>query len=631
RRAEEALRRSEAYLSEAQRVSHTGSFGWKVQGGEVQWSDETFRIFGFDPASQPTNERILERTHPDDRERVTTTLNAAVAERRDIDVEHRLLMPDGSVKYLRVVGHLSAREDGLEYLGAVTDVTERKRAERSLRGLLESAPDAIVVTDAQGGIVLVNALVEELFGYRREQLLGQPLETLVPERFRARHSGHRNAFFTQPHLRRLGEGLELYGRRSDGTEFPLEISLSPFEGEEGVLVSAAIRDITARKRSELALRRSEAYLLEAQTLTHTGCWAMDGKTLRPSYWSVEMFRMNGFDSRDGLPTLEQAMGRIHPDDRPRVEERDEKAIREGADADVEFRVLLPGGTVRYIYARAHPVLGPDGELLEVIGTNVDVTERKRAEEERARVRQLEADLAHVNRVTMLGELAASFAHELRQPLTAAIMNAKACKRFLTRAEPDLEEAIQAIERAVQDCNRAAEFISRLRALYKTAPAERELVDVNALVVEMLELMRSEAERHRIPMRTQLAAGLPRVRADRVQLQQVFLNLMLNGLEAMKDAGGELTIRTEPGADGQVLVSISDGGVGLPAEKADLIFEAFVTTKPEGSGMGLTISRSIIESHGGGLWATPNDGGGATFRFTLPTEDQKPASSPARKA
>ena len=240
--------------------------------------------------------------------------------------------------------------------------------------------------------------------------------------------------------------------------------------------------------------------------------------------------------------------------------------------------------------------------------------------ERKRLRQLEADLAHLNRVSMMGELAASLSHELRQPIAAAITNANTCLRWLKRDQPDLEEAREATKRIVNDGNRAAEIISRLRSLYmKRASLEREFVDVNEIAGEMLVLLRSEAKRHSICMSTNLEERLPKVSADRVQLQQVFLNLMLNGIEAMKDTAGELSITSELTQDGELLISICDTGVGLPAEKADQIFDAFFTTKPQGSGMGLAISRSIIESHGGRLWASTNSAHGATFCFTLPAE------------
>jgi signal transduction histidine kinase len=244
--------------------------------------------------------------------------------------------------------------------------------------------------------------------------------------------------------------------------------------------------------------------------------------------------------------------------------------------------------------------------------------RKLAREERERLRQAQADLAHINRVTTMGELTASLAHEIRQPISAAVTNAKTCLRWLGRDEPDVAEASAAVSRLVNDVTRASDIIGRISLLFKKGALQRELVDVNELVREMIVLLRNEANRYSISIRTELADGLPEVMADRVQLQQVFMNLMLNGIDAMKgtNGGGELAIKSEAD-DGQLLISVSDTGVGLPPEQADKIFGAFFTTKDNGTGMGLPISRSIIESHGGRLWFTGNSGRGATFQFSLP--------------
>jgi signal transduction histidine kinase len=251
-----------------------------------------------------------------------------------------------------------------------------------------------------------------------------------------------------------------------------------------------------------------------------------------------------------------------------------------------------------------------------------VTERKRIEQERERLRQLEADLAHTNRVTTMGELTASLAHEINQPIAAAINDANACRRWLTRDQPRLEEAREAAKNVVESASRAAEIINHLRSFYKKGgPPRRELVDLNEIAREMLMLVRNEANQHAITLSTNLAE-LPKVMADRVQLQQVFMNLMLNGIEAMKGTAGELTVTSQLVDKGYVLISVSDTGVGLPAGKADQIFAAFFTTKPQGTGMGLAICRSIIESHSGRLWATANTGRGATLYFTLPGSPER---------
>jgi signal transduction histidine kinase len=329
----------------------------------------------------------------------------------------------------------------------------------------------------------------------------------------------------------------------------------------------------------------------------------------------------GFDPEEPAPPHAAYRQRVHPDDLAMFDELEEKSIREGADLDWVYRIVLPDGTLKYLHVVARPVFNASGEVVGNIGTTHDVTERKRAEEDRERLRQAEADLAYMSRVTTMGELTVSLAHEIKQPMAAAATNANTCLRWLTRDHPDVKEAREAASRIVKDVTRAADIINRIRLLFKKGEAQRELVDVNEVVREMIVLLRNEATRYSIPIRSELVEDLPKVMADRVQLQQVFMNLMLNGIEAMKDmsGGGELTIKSEQAEDCRLLFSVSDTGVGLPAERPDHIFDAFFTTKAQGIGMGLPISRSIVESHGGRLWATPNSGRGAKFQFTLPCE------------
>jgi PAS domain S-box-containing protein len=385
-------------------------------------------------------------------------------------------------------------------------------------------------------------------------------------------------------------------------------------------LAGTVMDITTAKRSEMKLRESEAYLAEAQRLSHTGSWAWNPATGENRYWSDECFRLLGFDPADGMPPFETYVNRIHPDDRPIVAEKLERARRERGEYETDYRIIHPGGEIRNIHAIGHPVLGPSGDLVELVGTGIDVTERKQAEEERERLRQSQADLAHANRVTTMGELAASVAHEVSQPIAASLTNAKTCLRWLAGDIPNLEEAREAAKRIVQDQTRAGEIISRIRLLFKKTAPHRELVGINEVIQEMMVLLRGETARYSISLRTQLAADLPQVMGDRVQLQQVLMNLTMNGIDAMADVDGarKLVISSQPGKDGELMVSVSDTGAGLPPERADRIFDAFFTTKPHGTGMGLRISRSIVESHGGCLWADENIPRGASFHFTLPT-------------
>src|SRR5712692_4975772 len=363
------------------------------------------------------------------------------------------------------------------------------------------------------------------------------------------------------------------------------------------------------------LQRSEAFLADGQSISHTGSWAWNPATGVTRYWSEECYRVMGFDPQGGLPRPETVFQRIHPDDQPRTAEKLERAKRERAEFELDYRIVHPGGETRDIHGVGHPVLSPSGDLVEFVGTVMDVTERKRAEEA---LREAQANLARVSRVTTMGELTASLAHEIKQPIAAAVTNAKTCLRWLGRDQPDVVEAREATARIIKDVTRASDIVSSISLLFKKGALQRELVDVNELIREMIVLLRSEANRYSISIRTDLAENLPKVMADRVQLQQVFMNLIVNGIDAMKATagGGELTIKSEA-SDGQLLISVSDTGVGLPTAQKEQIFRAFFTTKDNGTGMGLPISRSIIESHGGHLWVAGASGCGATFQFTLP--------------
>src|ERR1700686_990715 len=627
KRAEEALRQSEAYLAEAQRLSHTGSFGWRPSTGEILWSEETFRIFQYDRSTKPTVEVILQRVHSEDAASVKETVERASQDGIDFEHEYRLVMPDGAVKHVHVVAHAERDESGeLEFVGAVMDTTESQRAEKKLRRSEESLLEAQKLShtgswrhDVASGAVIVSPEVYRIHAIKPDD-----------------DASNTEFFFSRIHPEDRKRVVDLFERAElEKTEFQVDYRIvlpggtikhlhtigHPILNESGDLVEfvGTAMDVTAAKQAEEALRRSEGYLADAQTLTRTGSWAWNVATRQSVYWSQENFRLFGFDPEAGIPSDEAFYRRIHSEDRDRV--RREVFLErpdEGAHFDVEFRIVLLSGAIRYVRSTGHPVRNISGDLLEYVGTSIDVTERKRADEERERLRQVQADLAHLSRVTTMGELTASLAHEIRQPISAAVTNAKTCLRWLGRDEPDVAEAGEAASRGVKNGKGAADIISRISSLFKKGPLQRELVDVNELIGEMIVLLRSEANRYSISIGTELAEGLPKVMADRVQLQQVLMNLMLNGIDAMKETidGGELTIKSEA-CDAQLLISVSDTGVGLPPEQPDQIFKAFFTTKDNGTGMGLPISRSIIESHGGRLWAAGAPGRGATFQFTLP--------------
>ena len=517
-------------------------------------------------------------------------------------------------------------KDELARLGQVFNDTARRlrdlyatlqRSEDRLRLVIDTIPAHAWSAGPDGSVDFINQRFLEFTGRSMQEMLGWSWGSLVHTDDLARYIGEwQSAVAT-------GEPMESEARvrRTDGDYRWLLIRNVPLRDELGNIVKwyGTAIDIEDRKRAEEALRRSEGYLANAQRLTRTGSWAWNVATRQSVYWSQENYRLLGFDPEGGIPSDEVFYQRIHPEDRDRVRrETILESLNEGTHFDVDFRIVLPGGAIKYVRSTGHTVRSISGDLLEYVGTSIDVTERKQADEERERLRQVQADLAHLSRVTTMGELTASLAHEIRQPITAALTNARTCLRWLVRDSPDVEEARETASRIVNDVTRAADIISRISLLFKKGALQRELVDVNEVIREMIVLLRSEVNRYSISIRIELTEDLPKVMADRVQLQQVFMNLMLNGVDAMKGTtgGGELTIKSET-SDGRLLISVRDTGVGFPAEQAEQIFTAFFTTKDNGTGMGLPISRSIIESHGGRLWASCSSGRGATFQFTLP--------------
>ncbi|HSY64843.1 MAG TPA: PAS domain-containing protein, partial [Terriglobales bacterium] len=587
------LQQSEAFLAEAQRLSKTGSFGWCVTTGEIRWSEETFRIFQYDRSTKPTVELILRRVHPEDVPSVTQTIERASQDGKDFEHEFRLVMADGAVKHVHVVARAQGDESGeLEFVGAVMDTTESKHVEKKLRRSEESLLEAQKLShtgswrhELASGMVTVSPEIYRIHDIRPDE---DPSNTgFFFSKFHPEDRMRVVELFQKAEIEKTDFQVDYRILLPDGTIKYLHTTGHPIlsaSGELAEFVGTAM-DVTERKQAEEALRRSESYLTEAQRLSHTGSWA--GAPAEIRYWSEECHRVLGFDPHGGQPRFEMFFQRIHPDDQARTLEQLEDASREKREFEFDYRIVHPGGGIRDIHTVGHPVFSPSGNLVEFVGTVMDITERKRAEQERERLRQLQADLAHLSRVTTMGELTASLAHEIRQPISAAITNAKTCLRWLGRDEPDLAEGREAAARIVKDVTRAADIMSRISSLFKKEALQRELVDVNELIREMIVLLRSEANRYSISIRIELADDLPKVMADRVQLQQVFMNLMLNGIDAMKETtrAGELTITSQV-EHGQVQVSVSDNGVGLRPEQADKIFKAFFTTKDNGTGMGL---------------------------------------------
>jgi signal transduction histidine kinase len=374
-------------------------------------------------------------------------------------------------------------------------------------------------------------------------------------------------------------------------------------------------DVTEQELLTQELRREKAYLAEGQSLTHAGSWACNLVKRQIIHSSDENARLYGFDPSHGPIPFDHYYNTILAEDESVISAKLGNAISEGADYDVEFRIRRTDGAIRFLRGIGHH--DPSQEIGEYVGITMDITEQKNAEQERERLRQLEADLAHINRVNMMGELAAALAHEIKQPIAAAAANAGACLGFLNGKHPDIVEAREAASGTIGCARRAAEIIDHVRSLFKKSFPQREAVDVNELIREISLLLKNDIRRNSVTVRLELAENLPEIAGDRVQLEQVLMNLMLNAIEAMHDAKGDLTITSQSTDDGHLSISVSDTGVGIPADKIDHIFDTFFTTKPQGTGMGLAISRSIVESHGGRLWATSNSERGSTFQFTLP--------------
>jgi PAS domain S-box-containing protein len=387
--------------------------------------------------------------------------------------------------------------------------------------------------------------------------------------------------------------------------------------ENAVLYFDLQRENTDRKRAEEELRRSEAFLAEGQRISHTGSWSWNISTGK-LVWSEEHCRIFGFDPKEADPRFQLFSERIHPEDRSLVQQTLDGAIRERSGFTLEFRIALSDGSSRYLHGVGRPVFNAAGDVNEYIGTTMDITERKRGEEA---LRNAQADLTRVARLTTMGELAASIAHEINQPLAAMITNGDACLRWLANDRPNLDEARQAAERIVRDGHRSVDIIRSVRALAGKSGPEMTQLDINDAIREVLALTRSELHRHDVSLETAFSGGLEPVMGDRVQLQQVILNLIMNGIEAMSAVMHEprvLRVRSQIDGPGDLLIAVEDSGPGLAPETMDRLFDPFFTTKPSGMGMGLSICRSIVDAPGGRLWASPQSPRGAAFQFTVPT-------------
>jgi PAS domain S-box-containing protein len=518
----------------------------------------------------------------------------------------------------------SRSNEPLEQESASTPASgDRQTSEFHFRSVIDAIPGFVWSALPDGHVEFCNRRLLDYTGMSLDEVRGEELAAAIhpqdksdfAEKWRA-SLAHGESFFE----------AEARLRRSDGCyRWFLIRAMHVREAKGGISrwygtnvdiedLKRAQEEIAERKRAEERLRESEARFQAMADTAPVMIW-LTGTDGLCNYFNKPWLEFTG-------RSMEQEVGTgwiegVHPDDVQGCFDGFLPAFHARKPFRMQYRLRRADGEYRWVIESGIPRYA-GGEFAGYIGSNIDITDLKRAEEERERLRQVQSELAHINRVTTMGELAGSIAHEIKQPISAAHTDAKTCLRWLDRDEPDLPEAREAASRVVKDVTRAADIISKISLLFKKGSLERELVDVDELIREMIVLLHSEANRHSISIRTELARDLPKVMADRVQLEQVFMNLMLNGIDAMKGTtgGGELIIKSEV-CDGQLLISVCDTGMGLSPEQAEQIFKAFFTTKGDGTGMGLPISRSIIESHGGHLWAAGALGRGATFQFTLP--------------
>ncbi len=599
--------------------------------------------------------RWMDVLHPDDRQSTRQFWTDSVAGRRPYDVEYRVRRHDGTYGWFKTRGVPIRDNNGniVKWCGSCTNITDGKRAEEALReseqrwrSLTEALPQLVWSATPDGACDYFSTQWTEYTGVAESELLGwRWMDVLHPDDWQATRQ-----FWTDSVAGRRAYDVEYRVRRYDGVYGWFKTRGVPIRDGKGDIVKwfGSCTDITDGKRAEEALRqreqelwkagnelekkvaertaelrRSEAYLAEAQRLTRTGSWALTVATREIVHLSDQFYQIFGLDPERRMPSLQTVRQLIHPEDRPTAAEIVDKAIRKGKGFELDYRIVLPEGTIKFIHVVAHPVFNTSGDLVEFLGTVVDVTERKRAEEDlresERRYREGQIELAHVNRVTTMGQLTASIAHEVNQPIAAAVTNADAGLRWLAAQPPNLEEVRDAFVHIIKASNQASEVVGRIRALIKKLPAQKASLDINETILETIVLTRIEMRRHCILLQTELANGLPRIWGDRVQLQQVILNLIMNAIEAMSEVSEGsrvLLIGTGAHTPDDVTVAVRDSGPGLKLESLGHLFDPFYTTKPAGMGMGLSICRSIIEAHGGRLWASANAPRGAVFQFTL---------------
>jgi PAS domain S-box-containing protein len=610
------LRRREAYWAEAERLSHTGSFGWKPGSGEIAWSHETYRIFEYDPVKRVTLDMIMERVHPEDRDLVLELVERASSCGGAFDCEYRLLFPDGCVKHLHVLAKpLRSAFDELEFAGAVIDRTEAKRAEealrtseRELRTLIDVMPAFVGTALPDGSCDFLSESWLDYLGFTREQGMGWGwADSIHPEDVDRVVTNWRAGLAA-------GEAVEqeLRCRRADGTYLWFLNRDFPLRDDEGNVVKwyEVLMNINALKETESALHMREHELIGIIETIPAMLWSAL-PTGEPTHLSQRLLEYYGVPFEDLVNRGWESF--IHRDDREETAKAFSRAIETGESFSAIHRVRRADGEYRWLQTVGEPLRDPRGKIIQWYGLLIDIDERKRAEDH---LRDTRIKLAKASRLGTVAELAGSIAHELNQPLMSILANAQAATRWLNAGPANVTEVNSSIERVIRDARTADETMQHIRALFKQEYFDKNDVNIPDILREVVRVVQEDPKKRYVRIECNFEESLPVVHVDRIQIQQVLINLIVNAIEALgeQQVGPLIVLRATPDSNG-MLIQVIDNGPGV--DDPDRIFDAFMTTKEKGMGIGLAVSRTIVEAHGGQLWAENNRTGGATFNVTLP--------------
>lgn len=616
--AEQALAASERNLRVT--IDTIPALAWAARlDGTAEFFNQHYLDYLGLSAEQAVDWGWASAVHPDDMSDLVATWQAILASQRLGEAEARLRRHDGEYRWFLFRANPLHDEHGniVRWYGINTDIEDRKRSEESFRAIVETTPECVKVVARDGTVLRTNAAGAVMAEVpSADAVVGQKFFDFVAPEHRAQYREfHERVCAGQKGF------LEFDLLTAKGDRRHMETHAAPLRNGDGSIVQLGVtRDMTARKRAEDALKRSEAFLAEGQHLARMGnlSWNVTSGEL---IWSDQLYRIFEFEPGT-VVTLDRIADRVHPEDMPLMVDMVERAQRGECDFEYRHRIVLPDQSVKHLHLIAHRARDHVDEV-EYIGAVLDITQRRLSEEA---LEKLRSEFAQVTRILSLGALTASIAHEVNQPLAGIITNASTCLRMLAVDPPNVQGAQETARRTIRDGKRAADVIARLRALFSKRVVTIEPLDLNDAATEVIALSSGDLQRNRVLLRTGLADDLPLVAGDRVQLQQVIMNLVRNAADAMSTVNDRprlLLVSTARDQDGKVRLSVRDAGIGFGFEETERLFDAFYTTKSDGMGIGLSVSRSIIERHNGRLWAQANDGPGVTFTFSVPccSEDE----------